>query len=280
MDKILVCITGVVNRSIKYTWPSIKDNIVDLLKIKYSVDIAVFNNNVEDCRIDNRILNNTELEIIPYNFLFEYKQVDLDKEINNVKGSEKDFPPNFSGKGKQNGLRLMCMERKVVHFIEKNQEIYTYLVIINADYFFLNPLSLEILSKVDDDTIGTCYHLDFCNGYTDGFYIGKPKTIQLLLNRINSYYELILPYISILNYEILLKRFFLQNKIKRLKVPIFFVKIRANLTLFPSKKKVVMGFIAYLDNYKKKYSVYQTILDNIRPKPTEKTNRRYQLIYN
>ena len=52
MKKILVCLTGVINRSIKYTWDSIKDNIIDELRKEYHVDIALFNNNVEDCRVD------------------------------------------------------------------------------------------------------------------------------------------------------------------------------------------------------------------------------------
>ena len=51
MQKIVICITGVVNRSIKYTWDSINDNIIDQLKKEYEVDIAVFNNNVEDCKV-------------------------------------------------------------------------------------------------------------------------------------------------------------------------------------------------------------------------------------
>jgi hypothetical protein len=32
MQKIIVCLTGVVNRSIKYTWDSINDNIINELK--------------------------------------------------------------------------------------------------------------------------------------------------------------------------------------------------------------------------------------------------------
>jgi len=52
MKKVIVCLTGVINRSIKYTWDSIKNNIIDQLKKEYEVDIAVFNNNVEDCKVD------------------------------------------------------------------------------------------------------------------------------------------------------------------------------------------------------------------------------------
>ena len=37
MEKIIVCLTGVVNRSIKHTWASIKDNIIDELEKEYEV---------------------------------------------------------------------------------------------------------------------------------------------------------------------------------------------------------------------------------------------------
>ena len=270
MDKLLVCLTGVANRSIKYTWTSIKDNIVEPLKLKYSVDIAIFNNDVENCRVDNEILNNTDLEIVPYNFLFEYKQVDIDKEIKNIKGSEKNFPPYFAGIHRQNGLRIMCIERKVARFLEKNQDIYQYVVIINADYFFINSLSIEILSEINDDMVGTCYHFD-CNGYTDGFYIGTSKTIRLLLDRVSHHNELILPYIATLNYEILLKRFFLRNKIKRVKIPIAFIKIRANLIIIINSsrmKKVVEMMLEFLNKNKKKNLIYKFILENMCTGPS------------
>jgi len=95
MQKIIVCITGVVHRSIKYTWDSINDNIIDQLKKEYEVDIAIFNNNVEDCKVDGIQLNNNDMSIIPYYFLFEYKQPFIDLEVKKIEGYEKNFPQYF-----------------------------------------------------------------------------------------------------------------------------------------------------------------------------------------
>ena len=74
MKKIVVCLTGVVNRSIRYTWQSIHDNLIEPLQKDYQVEIAVFNNNVEDSLVDGVLINNQDMSIIPHDYLFEYKE--------------------------------------------------------------------------------------------------------------------------------------------------------------------------------------------------------------
>ena len=91
MKKVIVCLTGVINRSIKYTWDSIKNNIIDQLKKEYEVDIAVFNNNVEDCKVDGVKINNNDMSIIHIIFIFEYKQTFIDSEIVKIDGYDKNF---------------------------------------------------------------------------------------------------------------------------------------------------------------------------------------------
>ena len=63
-EKIVVCFFGVIPRSIKYTWNTIKNNIIDPLKGKYYVDIYVFNMNVEDVKVDDVKLNQKYINII------------------------------------------------------------------------------------------------------------------------------------------------------------------------------------------------------------------------
>ena len=41
--KIAVCLFGVIPRSIKYTWESINNNIIEPLKKEYNVEIYIFN---------------------------------------------------------------------------------------------------------------------------------------------------------------------------------------------------------------------------------------------
>ena len=175
MESIVVCLTGVVNRSIKYTWPSIKENIINELQKDFLVDIALFNTNVENCKVDGILLDNNDLSVVPYDFLFEYKQTFIDKEIKKIENAETEFPPYFHEHFRQNGLRLMYMESEVGKFLERKRDRYTYALITNADYFYINKLPINCLTLFNggdyDNNIGTCHHLD-CKGYTDGFYIG------------------------------------------------------------------------------------------------------------
>jgi len=264
MKKLIVCLTGVINRSIKYTWDSIKDNIIDQLKKEYEVDIAVFNNNVEDCKVDGVKINNNDMSIIPYNFIFEYKQTFIDSEIVKIDGYDKEFPPYYSGKFKKNGFRLMYIESKVADFLEKNKDVYKYALITNADYFYVNKFNLDCLKHLNLNEIGTCHHLD-AGGYTDGFYIGQLNTIYKIMNRINYYKFLITNEKYASSYEKQLKYCFIyNNNIQRFKIDILFVKIRANKNIAGSHMNLwaepIKKLKEYLKENKSKYGIYDSLL--------------------
>jgi len=79
---IIFCLFGVIPRSIKKTWNSINSNIIKFLKEKgINVDIYVFNLNVENKLVDNTLLNQNDIKIIPYTYFEEEKQSDVDKII-------------------------------------------------------------------------------------------------------------------------------------------------------------------------------------------------------
>lgn len=233
MNKIVVCFTGVVNRSIRYTWQSIHDNLIEPLQKDYQVEIAVFNNNVEDSLVDGVIINNQDMSIIPQDYLFEYKQAEIDKEIEQMDGYEKNYPPNLSGKTKQNALRHMYIESKVAEFVETSKDVYEYVIVSNADYFYLNKLNLDCLQNIKEHTIGTCHHWENADMCTDGFYVGFPCSIIKLMNRIFMYDQLATAYKnkSRINYERILNQSILYHKLERLKLDFYFLKIRANLHL-------------------------------------------------
>lgn len=268
MEKIIVCLTGVINRSIKYTCDSIKDNIIDKLKKDYDVDIAIFNNNIEDCKIDGVEINNNDMSIIPYNFLFEYKQTFIDNEIEKIDEYEKEFSPYFCDKFKKNGFRLMYIESQVSRFLEKNKNNYKYALVSNADYFYLNKLPTECLKNIDEYKIGTCYHWENNDMCTDGFYIGLLPPIIKIMNRINYYYELANNYKNprVFNYERILNESIIYNNMSRLKIDIFFLKIRANLYLknsAPKHEKYNKMFKEFLDKNKDKKEIYAFLIKNI-----------------
>lgn len=268
MQKIVVCITGVVNRSIKYTWDSINDNIIDELKKEYEVDIAIFNNNVEECLVDGVKVNNNDMSIIPYDFLFEYKQTFIDFEVKKIEGEDKDFSSYNQWKNqKKNGLRLMYVESQVSKFLDENKDNYTYALITNADYFYLNKFPLECISNIRENIIGTSHHWEACDMCTDGFYIGQPNTISKIMKKIHYYYGVIQEYENPngLNYERILNECIKFNNINRLKIDIFFLKIRANLHLknsAPEREKYNKMFKEFLDKNKDN-NTYGFLLENI-----------------
>ena len=250
MKKLIVRLTGVINRSIKYTWDSIKNNIIDQLKKEYEVDIAVFNNNVEDCKVDGVKINNNDMSIIPYNFIFEYKQTFIDSEIVKIDGYDKEFPPYFTKGYKKNGFRLMHIDSKVADFLEKNKDVYKYALITNADYLYLNKFSTKSLININEKNIITCCHWETGNMWTDGFYVGTTFSIIKIMNRINQYNSLISNVkINKLTYEHILSNYCLNENITRFKTDLIFFKFRANkkikiLRIFD--KKIFKIYDSYL----------------------------------
>ena len=73
-NKVIVCFFGVVPRSIKYTFSSIQNRLLNKLKQYYDVDIFVFNLKVNNL-VDNTTLDNNDINIIPYNYLKKFDRI-------------------------------------------------------------------------------------------------------------------------------------------------------------------------------------------------------------
>ena len=287
MKKIVVCLTGGVNRSIRYTWQSIQDNMIEPLQKDYQVHIAVFNNNVEDCLVDGVPINNRDMLLIHYNYLYEYKQTEIDEEIKQIDGYEKDYHPYFFGKMKQNGIRHMYIESKVAKFLTKNKDVYDYVIVSNPDYFYLNKLNVDCLQNIKEDTIGTCHHWEYGDMCTDGFYIGFPNSIINILNRLSIYSHLTTNYKKpMLNYERILNESILYNNLHRLKLDFYFLKIRANLelengALEKSKSIYYKMFDDFLNTNKDK-EIYTYLQKHVRKKiyPSKKPSLHMNQLLN
>tara|TARA_B100000963_G_scaffold325550_1_gene311871 strand:+ start:314 stop:1150 length:837 start_codon:yes stop_codon:yes gene_type:complete len=260
-ERIVVCLVGVINRSIKHTWFSIYNNIIMPLKKKYIVDIVLFNNNVEDTMVDGVKLNNRDLKIVPYNYLFKFKQKDFDKKISEIAETDKEFPPYWCNKHKLNGLRQMYMESKVSEFLKKSK--YKLALVTNGDHLYINEF---VLGKKVNDGIITCSYLDM-KGYTNGFYFGYTKNMVKILDRINYYDKLIDKDTTKINYEKILKRSFKISKIKRNITNLLFIKIRANkdiqkfgINFILNDKEWKNLYLEYLKKNKDKHEFYKYLL--------------------
>lgn len=273
MEQILVCLTGVVNRSIKYTWHSINDNLVSELNKKFHVDIAIFNNNVEDCKVDGVSLNNNDMSVVPYKYLIEYKQSFITDEVQKIEFYEKYGSDRWQGNDKLNGFRQMYIDSKIIDLLEQHRNKYKYVLVTNADYFYVNKFSIENLKLLNNNSLLTCHQTDH-GGITDGFYMAYPHIIEKIVNRINYYDKLIHQINRRYNYEIILNNSIMINNIQRIKIDLFFLKLRANCKwkhLHERKpifeNQIIPIFKKYLQENKDKYPEYN-YLCNIRMEAT------------
>ena len=225
--KIIVCLFGIIPRSIRYTWNNIKERIINPLKSQYNVTIYIFNLKVDaDFLIDNKRINNQDLYKIKYDYLEEYEQKSVDKDIENKCNKCKFI--DHDNKTTLNALRQLYSEYRVGKYLEKNIHNYDGCVISGPDYYFSNYINLRhinsslkkhdtiYLSKVNDE-----------NGYTNGFYFGTLKPMCKILKRYEDSFE-VLKNQNIFNYETLLKYFVIKYGINIERTDINFLKVRNN----------------------------------------------------
>jgi len=236
-EKIVVCFFGVIPRSIKYTWNTIKENIIDPLKGKYDVDIYVFNMNVEDIKVDDVKLNQEDINIIPYTYKEEELQTKVDEEIDslckNIKCKIGTFP-RYNNNVIKNSIRQMYSEYRTGLFLEKNMNKYKKAIVCGSDYFLVNKINLNDFLNSDDSSVYTSDINDW-GGVTNGFYFGKCLALTPILKR----YEQLHKYLpSNENYEYILKQSIIDNNINRKITNMSFFKIRANKKIHTLRKNL------------------------------------------
>jgi hypothetical protein len=222
-EKTLVCFFGVIPRSIKYTWNSIKENIIDPLETQYDVDIYIFNMNLGDTKIDGILVNQDDIDMIPYTYKEEDMQKNVDLEIDdlckNVECKFRDYDPELI----RNALRQMYSEHKVGLFLEKNKNKYNKVLICGPDYYIANKLNIHDFNKSENYVYRTIVNNG--QGYTNGLFFGNINLVIPILKR----YENLDKYLPTeFDYEYFFKKAFDDNNIPSKICDITFFKIRAN----------------------------------------------------
>lgn len=222
-ERIILCLFGVIPRSIKYTWDSIQKNIVDVLSKEYIVDIYVFNLNIENTLVDDKKLNQKDINLIPYDYFEEEYQKDIDLKIDNKCTLEDcKLRKHYSNIATQNAIRQMYSEYKVGLFLKKHN--YDKAVIVGPDFYIYNKINMNDFNSINDKKIYTSNIHDH-GGYTNGFYFGKTKDIIKILSRYNNMDKFKK---DDDNYEMIVKNAFEYNNINRKVTDSIFYKIRAN----------------------------------------------------
>jgi hypothetical protein len=232
MTKAILCFFGVIPRSIKYTFKSIEENIINVLKSNnFEVEIYIFNLNINNKKIDNRFVNQNDISIIPYNYLEEECQTTIDSQLEYLKKNKPIlFTRNdYKGEVVQNCLRQMYSEYRVGTFLEKNVNKYDVAIICGPDFYIANKLNI---TEIHDSYLNSNFYTTIANdaqGYTNGFYFGKPKILIKPLKRF-SYIQDFMP--AHRDYEYILQQSIDNNKIIRNISSLMFFKIRANKNVF------------------------------------------------
>lgn len=231
-EKIVVCFFGVVARSAIYTYKNLYINIINVLKKKYDVDIYVFNNNVENTKVDNKQLNNNDVKLFNADIYEEEKQSAIDKKIKKmikIKNIKTRMRKDYSENAIKNAIRQMYSEEKVGNFLKKNENKYKCAVICGPDYYLLDNINLQhVKNCINNDSIVYTTDVNNAQGFTNGFYIGTPNSCSKILKRY-SILDKLLPKNK--DYEYFLKQAFIIHSIKRLVTDTKFVKVRANKSI-------------------------------------------------
>ena len=234
--KIIVCFFGVISRSIRFTNNNFQRNLIDVIKNNnYEVDIYVFNNNVENCIVDEYCVNNNDYKLLNPTFFEEITQKQIDaiidteittKNINCDSGYYRMRKPNSANKVIRNCVRQLYSEEQVGIFIEKNKDKYDAAVVCSADLFLIKPVNIKDIE--DSMKSNSKIYTTNCNdgqGYTNGFYFGLLEPMIKILKRFSILDKL---YPNNKDYEYMLKQSFLQNNLTRCITKMEFLKIRNN----------------------------------------------------
>lgn len=267
MKRAVVCLFGVIPRSIKYTFKSIQNNVIDVLKDKYEVDIYVFNLNIQNKIVDNVTVQQNDKDIIPYNIYEEFCQDELDdklillKQMVNLcfnKNSDYDTDEKIN-----NALRQMYSEYRVGLFLQNNINNYDVAIVCGPDYYIANKINMNDVENaiLNHSFYTTC--MNDAGGYTNGFYIGTPNVLVNPLRRIETLH--LLPQDRTYDYEFILKKALMDYHISREITKIVFFKVRANKTVFWAEwNKTMILSLFNADEVHTILSAYETLLKSLK----------------
>lgn len=230
-QKVLVCLYGVLARSIKYTIHGFNKNVFEPLK-KHGLDydILVVNNNVENTLVDDTLLNNDDYKLIHgITTYIELNQVKItNKHIIKDYPHPKMFMPGAPTPTALNGLRQLFIEYNVSQNLDPNK--YSKCITLCGDFYFNTsiPINTLLQSKHNQVYVSSLYTV----GIPDGLYFGCTHGVKMLLNHypyLHNMRKIKKPRMK--NYEAIIRLSGIYNKVNVTKIFFEFVKIRARKSL-------------------------------------------------
>lgn len=234
--RAIVCLSGVVARSIQVTWPSVDTRVLRVLRARgYEVDVHVLNLDVGSSMVDGVPLNQSDVSVVPATSVESLLQSAADAEVD-ARCADRTCPSfSHSGMSKKgnprayrNSLRQHLTESRVGDYLERTRAAakYDLAMAVSADYFLANDLRLAEVEQLlrRPDLVATGVVQDG-RGFTDGLYFGQVKPVTAVLRRWHDRSLCSRTYHS--NEEMLRAAFELLG-FERLPSALWFYKVRAN----------------------------------------------------
>lgn len=247
---VVVCLFGVIQRSIRVTWPVIAARVVNHLRqhhIKVSVYVFSLDIGFDRTLVDGCHLEPSDVRLIPYDVLEVERQVDVDTAIDaQCTPSLQKCPllaiQNVSNAVRRNALRQMYSEAAVGRYLSRRGAAYDIGIVIGPDYYLLRNVSMSAVNKASraPKSVFTS-HAYQAGGYTNGYYIGQIRPLSRILRRAEDFFASRLRVRHGSGYENTLKASFVHYDVWHLVTDQMFFKVRANAALANYTVKYLLG---------------------------------------
>lgn len=228
-SKVCVLITGFAPRGFKYTYKTIKQRIIDKLKSRFhTVDVFHYSFLSKSGVIDsNRTgedkmeINNDDVHLLDVKELrTDYQEdINFDQYVTTTCRTPSNHPENLK--------RELFQEYMTSKFPVQN---YDACILLWSDAFILRDINIEHVNNVinNNNLLYTTGYNKFY-GLANKFYIGSPRVIMLLAQRIFYLSKKCEDFKKLQNPEQFLQWWARELKIENRHTDMFYVKIRSNL---------------------------------------------------
>ena len=194
---VVVCLFGVIQRSVRVTWPSVATHVIDHLRrhhFRVSVFVYSLDIDFDRVKVDGCLLNATDLQLIPYDVLEVERQSEVDALIDSQCLPTLERCPvlktqNLSRAVRRNALRQMHSEAAIGRFLARTAGQYDLGVVVGPDFYLVHDINLEHVRKAARSPKSVFTTLGYqAGGYTNGYYIGQIRPLARILRRAEDYF--------------------------------------------------------------------------------------------
>jgi hypothetical protein len=239
-----------ITRSLKYTIASIKENILDVLKLN-NIDYDIFVHtffltkyknirtveNIKDTDIDNE-----EYKLLNANYIQIDDQERIKEQINISLYRTHPDPWNTNYNSVDNFILGQYSKLMLTNLIEKQQFNYDYILFMRPDCLYTQKFQIDFLNHINNNTIVIPdFHLFSKYKFNDRFSITNTNTYKI-------YGEIFINLLEIskkssLHSETIIGQIMNNHGIITVRIPFRFLRVRYNGIIAPADKPLVSSSV-------------------------------------